>query len=59
MTTFTPWNSQPLSEWTGRFAAGQIIDIDGKPTHFIEAGHMPNFEKPEIFNKITIDFLQM
>ena len=38
MTTFTPWNSQPLSEWTGRFAAGQIIDIDGKPTHFIEAG---------------------
>lgn len=38
MTTFIPWNSQPLSEWTEKFAAGQIIEVDGKPTHYIEAG---------------------
>jgi pimeloyl-ACP methyl ester carboxylesterase len=38
MTNFTPWNSQSLEDYTSRFAEGEIIDLAGRRTHFVERG---------------------
>jgi pimeloyl-ACP methyl ester carboxylesterase len=38
MPGFIPWNSQPLEVWTTKHASGQIIELDGLPTHYIEKG---------------------
>jgi len=38
MSEFIPWNSQPLEEWTSKYASGNIIDLDGLSTHYIEKG---------------------
>lgn len=38
MSTFIPWNSQSLDEYTEQFAAGQTVELDGHITHYIEAG---------------------
>jgi pimeloyl-ACP methyl ester carboxylesterase len=38
MPDFIPWNSQPLEDWTAKYAAGKIIELDGLSTHYIEKG---------------------
>ena len=34
MSSFIPWNSQPLKEWAAKYAEGQFIDLDGHSTHY-------------------------
>ena len=36
MPDFIPWNSQPMADWTAKYAAGKIIELDGLSTHYIE-----------------------
>jgi pimeloyl-ACP methyl ester carboxylesterase len=38
MNGFVPWNSQSLSKWTRKHAKGQIIDLDGRSTHYMQMG---------------------
>ncbi|MCB0196116.1 MAG: alpha/beta fold hydrolase [Anaerolineae bacterium] len=38
MTSFIPWNSQPLDAWADKYAQGQFIDLDGHRTHYLEKG---------------------
>ena len=38
MHGFIPWNSQPLEDWTTKYATGKVIELDGLPTHYIEKG---------------------
>ena len=38
MPGFIPWNSQPLEDWTNKYATGKVIELDGLPTHYIEKG---------------------
>jgi len=38
MHGFIPWNSQPLGDWTTKYATGKVIELDGLPTHYIEKG---------------------
>lgn len=38
MSKFVPWNSQPIEEWSKKYAAGKFIDLDGHSTHYIEKG---------------------
>ena len=38
MAKFVPWNSQPLEEWSKKYAIGKFIDLDGHRTHYIEKG---------------------
>lgn len=38
MSKFVPWNSQPIEEWSKKYAAGKFIDLDGYSTHYIEKG---------------------
>jgi len=38
MTNFIPWGSQPLDAWTKKYARGQMIELDGLQTHYIEKG---------------------
>jgi len=38
MGNFIPWGSQPLTEWTEKFARGNLIELDGYQTHFMEMG---------------------
>ncbi len=38
MTKFVPWNSQPLDEWSQKYASGKFVDLDGHVTHYIEMG---------------------
>ena len=38
MTEFVPWNSQPLDEWSQKYAEGKFITLDGQSTHYIEMG---------------------
>jgi pimeloyl-ACP methyl ester carboxylesterase len=38
MTKFIPWNSQPLNEWSRKYAPGKFVDLDGYATHYIEMG---------------------
>jgi pimeloyl-ACP methyl ester carboxylesterase len=38
MTEFVPWSSQPLEEWTQKYAPGKIIKLDGRSTHDIDMG---------------------
>ena len=40
-TTFIPWNSQDLSEWTKLYATGETISLDGHITHFMKKGDGP------------------
>lgn len=38
MSKFVPWNSQPLEEWSKRYAPGKFITLSGHQTHYIEKG---------------------
>jgi len=38
MAEFIPWDSQPLNEWSKKYAAGKFVDLDGHSTHYIEKG---------------------
>jgi pimeloyl-ACP methyl ester carboxylesterase len=38
MHTFIPWNSQPLEDWSTRYAPGKFIELDGLSSHYIEKG---------------------
>ena len=38
MNGFIPWNSQPLSKWSRKYAKGKIIDLNGRSTHYIHLG---------------------
>ena len=38
MTKFIPWNSQPLDEWSQKYASGKFVDLGGYNTHYIEMG---------------------
>jgi pimeloyl-ACP methyl ester carboxylesterase len=38
MTSFVPWDSQPLAEWAQQHARGKFIGLDGHQTHYIEKG---------------------
>jgi len=38
MTEYIPWNSQPLDAWRQKYAQGKFIDLDGRSTHYVEAG---------------------
>jgi pimeloyl-ACP methyl ester carboxylesterase len=38
MTTFIPWNSQPLESWAEKHAPGKLIKLDGQSTHYVEKG---------------------
>ena len=35
---YIPWNSQPLAEWSSRYAPGRFIELAGRPTHYQELG---------------------
>jgi pimeloyl-ACP methyl ester carboxylesterase len=35
------WDSQSLDVWTQRYSEGQVIDLDGRPTHYVERGQGP------------------
>ena len=41
MSDFIPWNSQPLEEWSNKYAKGAFIDLDGRKTHYLEKGAGP------------------
>lgn len=32
------WNSQPLDEWSNRYAEGKFVDLSGLRTHYLERG---------------------
>jgi len=34
MSSFIPWNSQPLKDWAAKYAEGQIVDLNGQSTHY-------------------------
>lgn len=38
MAEYIHWNSQPLAEWAGKHAPGQIIELNGRSTHYIQRG---------------------
>ena len=38
MAGFVPWSSQPIEEWSKKYAAGKFVDLDGHRTHYIEKG---------------------
>jgi len=38
MGKFIPWNSQPIEEWTKKYAPGKLINLDGYQTHYLEKG---------------------
>lgn len=38
MSSFIPWNSQPLDTWADKHAEGQFVDLDGRRTHYVERG---------------------
>lgn len=38
MAKFIPWNSQPLDDWSMKYARGKFVKLDGLKTHYIEAG---------------------
>ena len=38
MAEFIPWSSQPLEEWAKKYAAGDIIELNGHSTHYVEKG---------------------
>lgn len=41
MGAFIPWDSQPLESWAAKHAGGTLIDLDGRRTHYVEAGEGP------------------
>jgi len=38
MAKFILWNSQPIEEWTRKYAPGKLVDLDGHQTHYLESG---------------------
>ena len=38
MSSFVPWSSQPLDEWSDKYAPGKFIELGGLSTHYIEKG---------------------
>lgn len=41
MSKAIPWSSQPIGEWSSRYASGKFVDLDGIRTHYIEKGSGP------------------
>ena len=41
MRKFIPWDRQPLETWSEKHAPGRIVDLDGRRTHYVEAGEGP------------------
>jgi pimeloyl-ACP methyl ester carboxylesterase len=41
MREFIPWDSQPLDAWAEKHAPGKFVDLDGRRTHYVEAGEGP------------------
>lgn len=35
---FVPWNSKPLDDWARRHAPGNLVDLGGHSTHYLERG---------------------
>jgi pimeloyl-ACP methyl ester carboxylesterase len=38
MNNFIPWNSQPLEEWSSKYARGKFIELDCLSMHYLEKG---------------------
>jgi len=38
MSGFIPWNSQPLDEWSSKYAPGKFIELDSLSTYYVEKG---------------------
>ena len=38
MAGFVPWSSQPIEEWSQKYAAGKFLNLDGHSTHYVEKG---------------------
>jgi pimeloyl-ACP methyl ester carboxylesterase len=38
MNDFVPWNSQSLTAWSHKYAAGEFVDLAGRSTHYLERG---------------------
>ena len=38
MTEYIPWNSKSLEEWRQKHAQGKFVDLNGRSTHYVEAG---------------------
>jgi pimeloyl-ACP methyl ester carboxylesterase len=38
MGKFIPWNSQPIQEWTKKYAPGKLINLNGYQTHYLKSG---------------------
>ena len=38
MSEFVPWNSQPIDDWASLHSEGEIIELDGRKTHFVRRG---------------------
>lgn len=38
MGKIIPWSSQPIEEWTKKYAPGKLINLDGHQTHYLESG---------------------
>ena len=38
MANFISWSSQPLEEWSKKYARGKFIELDGLSTHYLEKG---------------------
>jgi len=41
MREFIAWDSQPLDAWAEKHAPGKFVDLDGRRTHYVEAGEGP------------------
>jgi pimeloyl-ACP methyl ester carboxylesterase len=41
MSEYVPWSSQPIDEWSSKYAPGKFIELDGLRTHYIEKGTGP------------------
>jgi pimeloyl-ACP methyl ester carboxylesterase len=41
MAGFVPWDSQTLEAWSDRYAEGEVIDLDGRRTHYVKKGQGP------------------
>lgn len=38
MKGFVPWNSQPLTEWSRKYARGKFAELNGRSTHYVVRG---------------------
>ena len=38
MAEYIPWNSQRLEVWRQKHASGEVIDLEGRSTHYVQGG---------------------